>query len=224
MTLGAMTKTVPILMGEDIFFPPADDAKPSGLVAIGGDLSPERLVAAYASGLFPWYSEGEPILWWSPDPRFVLLPKELHISHSMRKFLKKEQYSCTLDKAFPEVITSCAAMPRPGQNGTWIVPEMVQAYTALHHLGLAHSVEVWENGTLVGGLYGVALGRAFFGESMFHTRPNASKVAFVALVTMLREQGFLVLDCQQETPHVKAFGARMLPRAEFLRILHEAME
>ncbi len=219
-----MTKAVPILMGEDIFFPPVDAAKPSGLVAIGGDLSPKRLIAAYGSGLFPWYSEGEPILWWSPDPRFVLLPQELHISRSLRKFLKKETYSCTLNKAFADVISSCATMPRHGQNGTWIVPEMQQAYTTLHSMGLAHSIEVWENGNLVGGLYGVALGRAFFGESMFHTRPQASKVAFVALVTMLQEQGFLVLDCQQETPHVKAFGARMIPRTEFLHILQQALD
>jgi leucyl/phenylalanyl-tRNA--protein transferase len=207
---------------EAILFPPVEKALPSGLLAVGGDLSAERLLAAYRMGIFPWYSEGEPILWWSPNPRFVLFPGELRISRSMRQFLRKGVLRISFDEAFPAVVAACRK-PRPGQEGTWITPEMQAAYGRLHELGYAHSVEAWQGRTLVGGLYGVSLGRAFFGESMFSTLSNASKAALITLVTRLGEWGFDLIDCQVETPHLASLGARPLPRREFGRRLAAAL-
>jgi leucyl/phenylalanyl-tRNA---protein transferase len=199
---------------DEILFPPGDHAMKSGLLAVGGDLSPERLLAAYREGIFPWYAEGEPILWWSPDPRFVLPPDELRVSRSMRQFLKKGLVGITFDQDFREVIAACQK-PRPGQDGTWITEEMQEAYCTLHELGYAHSVEAWQDGALVGGLYGVSLGHNFFGESMFSKQPNASKAALITLIGRLREQGFDLIDCQVETVHLGSLGARPVPRREF---------
>jgi leucyl/phenylalanyl-tRNA--protein transferase len=207
---------------EAIVFPPVEHAAKNGLLAVGGDLSPERLLAAYREGIFPWYGDGDPILWWSPDPRFVLLPDELRISRSMRQFLKKGILRITFDQAFREVIAACRK-PRPGQDGSWITPEIRKAYGVLHDLGFAHSVEVWREGELVGGLYGVSLGRAFFGESMFSAIPNASKTALIALVPRLKERGFDLIDCQVETAHLAGLGARPIPRREFCVLLKESL-
>jgi leucyl/phenylalanyl-tRNA--protein transferase len=193
-----------------------------GLLAVGGDLSPERLLAAYREGIFPWYSEGEPLLWWSPDPRFVLFPRELRISRSMRQFLKKGFLRITFDHAFRSVIAACRK-PRPGQDDTWITQEMQEAYIALHDLGYAHSVEVWQEESLVGGLYGVSLGHAFFGESMFSIRANASKAALITLVSGQQELHFNLIDCQVETPHLGSLGARFIPRREFRAHLKESL-
>jgi leucyl/phenylalanyl-tRNA---protein transferase len=207
---------------KEILFPPGDRAVKSGLLAVGGDLSPGRLLAAYREGIFPWYAEGEPLLWWSPDPRFILLPDELSVSRSMRQFLKKELVTITFDQSFPEVIAACSK-PRPGQDGTWITGEMQAAYRTLHELGYAHSVEVWQDGSLAGGLYGVSLGRTFFGESMFSTAPNASKAALITLVGDLRKIGFDLIDCQVETAHLGSLGARPIPRREFHTRLRESL-
>jgi leucyl/phenylalanyl-tRNA--protein transferase len=207
---------------EAIAFPPVERTAESGLLAVGGDLSPERLLAAYREGIFPWYGDGEPILWWSPDPRFVLFPNELRVSRSMRQFLKKGFVRMTFDQAFREVIAACRR-PRPGQNGTWITTGMREAYAVLHDLGFAHSVEVWQQKKLVGGLYGVSLGRAFFGESMFSAIPNASKAAFITLVPHLKERGFDLIDCQVETAHLAGLGARPIPRCDFCAILKQSL-
>ena len=196
-------------------FPDPELAEPDGLLAVGGDLSPARVVAAYAQGIFPWYSPGSPILWWSPDPRMVLIPGEMHVSRSLRRTLRSGRYQVRADTAFERVIRRCAEKDRPGQDGTWIVPEMVDAYLRLHRRGLAHSVEAWEGGELAGGLYGVSLGAAFFGESMFADRPDASKAAFATLVEWLRAAGFDLVDCQVETEHLRRFGAREISRREF---------
>jgi leucyl/phenylalanyl-tRNA---protein transferase len=207
---------------DQIAFPPVEHAVKSGLLAVGGDLSPERLLAAYREGIFPWYSEGEPLLWWSPDPRFVLFPEELRISRSMRQFLKKGLLRITFDHAFREVIAACRK-PRPGQDCTWITEEMEVAYAALHDLGYAHSVEAWQDGTLVGGLYGVSLGRAFFGESMFSKKANTSKAALITLASCLQELHFDLIDCQVETPHLGSLGAHFIPRREFSALLKESL-
>jgi leucyl/phenylalanyl-tRNA--protein transferase len=207
---------------EAIAFPPVDHAEENGLLAVGGDLSPVRLLAAYREGIFPWYGDGEPILWWSPDPRFVLFPEELRVSRSMKQFLKKGLLRITFDQAFREVITACRR-PRSGQNGTWITTEMRDAYAALHDFGIAHSVEVWQEQELVGGLYGVSLGRAFFGESMFSAIPNASKAALITLVRELRERGFDLIDCQVETAHLSGLGARPIPRRDFCALLKQSL-
>lgn len=207
---------------EAIAFPPVDHAVQSGLLAVGGDLSPERLLAAYRKGIFPWYGDDEPILWWSPDPRFVLFPDELRVSRSMRQFLKKGSVRITFDQAFREVIAACRR-PRPGQDGTWITTEMREAYAVLHDLGLAHSVEVWREQELVGGLYGVSLGRAFFGESMFSAIPNASKAALITLVKNLKNRGFDLIDCQVETAHLTGLGARPIPRRDFSALLKQSL-
>jgi len=204
-------------------FPPPGDAEPDGLLAVGGDLSPERLVAAYAAGIFPWYSDDQPILWWSPDPRLVLRPGWLHLSRSLQRTLRRGTYEVRADTAFAEVVGRCAAARRPGQRGTWIVPDMVEAYRELHRLGLAHSFEAWADGRLVGGLYGVSLGGAFFGESMFADRPDASKVAFASAVAWLADQGIELVDCQVRTEHLARFGAREVPRAAFLAELAAAL-
>lgn len=202
-------------------FPPLDKAltEPNGLLAIGGDLSPARLIDAYRQGIFPWFNENEPILWWSPDPRMVLYPKELTISRSLRKSINKNSYHIRTDSQFAAVMQACAA-PRKNQPGTWIHPEMVAAYTALHEIGLAHSVETWIDDELAGGLYGIAMGKVFFGESMFSRKPDASKIAFVYLVRQLLQWEYVVIDCQVKTAHLASFGAREIPRAEFSQILN----
>ena len=197
-------------------FPPLDEAlvEPNGLLAAGGDLSPERLIKAYRSGIFPWFNEDETILWWSPDPRMVLFPNELKISHSLNKILKKGNYEIRFDSSFNEVIRACAA-PRKGQSGTWIHSDMISAYMMLHEMGLAHSVETWIDDKLMGGLYGVIQGKIFFGESMFSQINNASKIAFVHLVKQLEKWNYNMIDCQMKTTHLASFGAREIPRKEF---------
>ncbi|GKS68152.1 leucyl/phenylalanyl-tRNA--protein transferase [Nitrosomonas sp. PY1] len=190
------------------------------MLAMGGDLTPQRLLEAYRKGIFPWFNEGEPILWWSPDPRMVLFPDELRISRSLSKELKRGNYQIRTDHCFGEVMQACAA-PRGGQAGTWIHPEMIAAYTALHEMKFAHSVETWVDNELVGGLYGIALGQIFFGESMFSRVPNASKIAFVHLVKQLRVWGFGLIDCQVKTNHLASLGAREIPRTVFARYLSE---
>jgi len=209
----------------DLGFPPVDLSTPEGLLAVGGDLRPERLLEAYRHGIFPWYSDEQPILWWSPDPRTVLFPENLHVSRSLKKSLRSGQFSVTLDRCFRDVIRQCAG-PRPQypDGGTWITTEMLEAYTRLHKQGYAHSVETWMDGQLVGGLYGVALGRAFFAESMFTHVSDASKVALVSLVRQLHAWGFRIIDCQQSSPHVLAFGAENIPRHEFLDHLTAALK
>lgn len=206
-------------------FPDAELAldDPDGLLAIGGDLSPERLLQAYRHGIFPWYSEEQPILWWTPNPRAVLFPERLSVSRSLRKALRRGSFRVTLDTAFPEVVTACAA-PRGGDPGTWITPQMDAAYRRLHALGFAHSVESWEGDELVGGLYGVALGRMFFGESMFSRRTDASKVAFVHLVRQLEAWGFPLVDCQVASDHLASLGAEEIPRREFTALLDRYCE
>ena len=199
-------------------FPPAATAlrRPNGLLCAGGDLSPERLLDAYRNGIFPWYSEGDPILWWSPDPRMVLFPEELKVSRTLARTLRRGGYEVRLDTAFPTVIHECG-LPRPGQDGTWITPQMRQAYTRMHALGHAHSVETWIDGTLAGGLYGMALGRAFYGESMFTRVTDASKIALAHLARYLERQGFAVIDCQMKTAHLASLGAREIRRHELLQ-------
>lgn len=206
-------------------FPPVSKAlrSPNGLLCAGADLSPGRIVAAYAQGIFPWFSEGDPILWWSPDPRMVLFPEELKVSRSLRKAVARGAYEVRIDTAFGEVMAACAA-PRAGQGGTWIVPGMVAAYTRLHELGFAHSVESWQDDELVGGLYGVSLGKVFFGESMFARAPDASKVALVHLVDRLRAADYRVIDCQQATAHLASLGAREIPREAFAQLLRESIQ
>ena len=207
----------------DPIFPDPELAEADGLVAVGGDLSPDRLLRAYADGIFPWYSEETPILWWSPDPRMVLLPAELHLPRSLRRTIRSGAFEVRADTAFGAVIRRCAETGRPGQDGTWITPEMIVAYERLHELGFAHSFEAWEGGELAGGLYGVSLGAAFFGESMFSDQPDASKVAFAASVEWLGGRGFELVDCQVDTEHLRRFGAREIRRAEFLARLRNAL-
>lgn len=199
-------------------FPPVESAlkEPNGLLAAGGDLSVPRLVQAYENGIFPWYSDGQPVLWWSPDPRMVLAPGELRIPRSLRKRLARRDYEVRADTAFEDVIRACAA-PRRGQEGTWITEEMITAYNRLHGAGHAHSVETWIGGRLAGGLYGVALGRMFYGESMFTAVPDASKIALAHLARQLDRWGCGLIDCQMATSHLARFGAREIPRAEFMR-------
>lgn len=197
-------------------FPEPAEADPDGLLAIGGDLSPQRLVAAYASGIFPWYGENSPILWWSPDPRLVLYPAKLHIPSSLKRTLNSGRLLFTLDTAFGAVIRACAQAQRPDQDGTWIVPDMMAAYERLHALGHVHSAEAWQDGQLVGGIYGVAIGSIFFGESMFCSKPNASKALFVTLVRWLGKRGCTLIDCQQTTEHLLRFGAQEISRKDFL--------
>ena len=212
-------------LGADDPFPPLAHAltEPNGLLAAGADLSVERLIAAYRRGIFPWYSAGEPILWWSPDPRMVLIPGEFVLHRSLRKRLRRRDYEVRADTAFGAVMRGCAA-PRPGHSGTWITDEMIAAYTALSRRSIAHSVETWIAGELAGGLYGVALGRMFFGESMFTRRADASKIALAHLVRQLVRWGFGMIDCQMATEHLASFGARTLPRARFVARLTELVE
>jgi leucyl/phenylalanyl-tRNA--protein transferase len=206
----------------DLHFPPVHLASPEGLLAIGGDLRAERLLEAYRHGIFPWYSAGQPILWWSPDPRMVLFPERLKVSRSLRKALRAGRFRVALDTRFRAVMQTCAE-PRRGQPGTWITPEMVDAYCRLHELGFAHSVESYVGDELVGGLYGVALGTIFFGESMFARAADASKVAFAQLVYQLQRWGFTLIDCQVSTAHLASLGAEEIRRSEFMRHLAAAL-
>jgi leucyl/phenylalanyl-tRNA--protein transferase len=216
---------VPIFrLVDEPIFPAPDYADPSGLLAVGGDLSSYRLLEAYRLGIFPWYSDDQPILWWSPDPRFLLQLEDFHISRSLRKTLRQGIFRVTIDRAFDEVIAACAAVPRTGQNGTWITSEMQEAYINLHGLGYAHSVETWFEEKLAGGIYGVSLGKAFFGESMFHRKTNASKVALATLVEKLKSWNFHFLDAQMTTEHMMSLGAREVSRRIFLKQLHLALE
>jgi leucyl/phenylalanyl-tRNA---protein transferase len=210
---------IPWLAANDRF-PPVERAlaEPNGLLAAGGDLSLPRLVQAYEHGIFPWFSDGQPILWWSPDPRMILVPSELRISRSLKKRLAKRDYEVRADTAFEDVTRACAA-PRPGQDGTWITEEMIAAYTRLHRAGYAHSIETWIGGELAGGLYGVALGRMYYGESMFTRAADASKIALAHLVRQLGRWGYGMIDCQMTTAHLARFGAREIPRAAFMRKL-----
>lgn len=200
-------------------FPPVEQAlsDPDGLLAAGADLSPERLIDAYSQGIFPWFSEDQPILWWSPDPRCVIFPSEVHISKSLKKHIRQQKPILSFNKAFPEVIRHCARWE--SEDGTWITEEMEEAYYHLHQLGIAHSVEVWQDEELIGGLYGLALGRCFFGESMFSLKSNASKVAFAGLCRQLDEWGYAVIDCQVKNPHLLSLGAKCIDRSDFLSIL-----
>ena len=208
---------------EDWPFPDPREAEEEGLLAFGGDLRPERLLSAYAQGVFPWY-ESNPILWFSPDPRMVLVPRELRISRSLKKTLRQNLYTVSLDTAFERVIRACAEIPRSGQDGTWITPEMIDAYVGLHHMGYAHSTEAWRDGELVGGAYGISLGSVFFGESMFATESDASKVAFVSLVQQLEAWEVGLVDCQMSTPHLASFGATEWTRDMFLDALTRGIE
>jgi len=211
------------LLSDDIVFPPPNLASQEGLLAVGGDLCQDRLLLAYSMGIFPWFSEAEPTMWWSPDPRLVLYPDELQVSRSLQKTIKKAVFQITMDQAFAQVITECAKIRRKRNEGTWIVPDMINAYCQLHISGFAHSVEAWQNDTLVGGLYGVSLGKCFFGESMFTHATNASKTAFVALVNHLKAFSFDLIDCQVTTGHLVSFGAREIPRNLFLEQLKESL-
>ncbi|HEY6002416.1 MAG TPA: leucyl/phenylalanyl-tRNA--protein transferase [Anaeromyxobacter sp.] len=211
-------------LGREIAFPDPARADPDGLLAVGGDLTPERLLAAYSEGIFPWYDERSPILWWSPDPRLVLEPGDLHVSRRLARTVRSGRFRVTSDQAFEQVIRRCSGRARPGQRGTWITEEMIEAYAGLHRLGFAHSFEAWEGDALAGGLYGVSLGAAFFGESMFADRTDTSKVAFVRAVEWLREKGFRLVDCQVRTEHLVSLGAREIPREEFLERLAAALD
>ncbi len=209
-------------LDERLVFPPVEHAE-DGLLAVGGDLSPDRLVLAYSLGIFPWYDEGQPILWHSPDPRMVLLPGELRVSKTLRRTLRQGRFRITADTVFDRVVRSCASAPRSGQKGTWITDEMRVSYLALHRRGLAHSIEAWTDADLVGGLYGVSLGGVFFGESMFSLAADASKVALVTLVEQLRGWDFSFIDCQVRTEHLARFGAVDWPRDQFVEALQAAL-
>ena len=211
-------------LNNSLVFPPVDHAE-EGILAVGGDLSAERLLLAYKSGIFPWYSEEDPLIWWAPDPRFVLLPEEVKVSKSMKQLLRKKQFEVTFDTQFEKVIRACADQKRSGQeeDGTWITAEMFTAYVSLYKSGYAHSVEVWEGTQLVGGLYGVALGSVFFGESMFFKASNASKYGFITLVNYLRINGFTLIDCQIETDHLGSLGAINIPRTQFMQLLKRGL-
>jgi len=206
-------------------FPPVDQAEeePDGLLAVGGDLSPARLLNAYCHGIFPWYSDDQPILWWSPDPRTVLFPDSIKVSKSLRKTMRRRDYRFCFDRDFTQVIGSCAK-PQPGREETWITDEMKEAYIRLHRMGYAHSAEVWEQNRLIGGLYGVAIGRAFFGESMFSLVPDASKIALVHLARTLQQHGFGLIDCQVYTPHLISMGATEISRERFVDLLDHFCE
>jgi leucyl/phenylalanyl-tRNA--protein transferase len=212
------------VLSDELIFPPPEGASPEGVVAIGGDFRPERLLLGYGQGIFPWPTEGFPLLWFSPDPRFVLVPADAHVPRSLRKVIARETYRITTDTSFLEVIEACADMPRPNQSGTWITDELVRGYEELHQLGFAHSVEAWQEDRLVGGLYGVSLGAMFFGESMFAHAPDASKVAFATLLGNLVAWDFALVDCQVYTEHLARFGALRWRRSRFLAALHAALE
>ena len=205
------------LINNETPFPSPDTASEEGIVAFGGSLSPTRLIEAYSQGIFPWYNEGDPILWWCPDPRFVLFPEKLHIGKNMRKLLRKAPYRVTYNRCFTEVMQQCATVPCKDQHGTWIHPELIEAYTTLHRQGIAHSVEVWQDETLVGGLYGLQIGKIFCGESMFSKQPNASQYGFI---TFLQSHSHIALvDCQIHSEYLESLGAEEIPRATFLKLL-----
>jgi leucyl/phenylalanyl-tRNA--protein transferase len=206
------------VLNNELIFPPVHLAEPDGLLAIGGDLSTERLLLAYRSGIFPWY-EGSHILWWCPDPRFVLFPEELKVSKSMQQLMKKKHFTFTVNKAFGQVIANCKTISRRDQDGTWITDEVKAAYTRLHEEGHAHSAEAWLNGELVGGLYGMRMGKVFFGESMFSKMSNASKYAFISYARLLPSEGVCLIDCQVYTEHLESLGARMIPRDDFTALI-----
>lgn len=208
-------------LSNDLVFPDPSLAEEDGLLALDGDLSPERLILAYSNGIFPWFSEDEPILWWSPDPRFIVYPNDVRISHSMKKLLKKNTYRVSFDTCFRDVISSCSNVRK--EEGTWITNEMIEAYCKLHKLGFAHSVETWYGDKLVGGLYGISMGKCFFGESMFSTMDNASKVAFINLSRVLEEKKFVVIDCQVYTTHLESLGAVNISREDFLTLIEEGI-
>lgn len=207
------------LINTKIEFPNVKEASPEGILAVGGDLSPERLLLAYKSGIFPWFNDDEPIFWWAPNPRMVLFPDELIISKSMRNILNRNIFTVTFNQNFKNVISNCQKIKRDGQNGTWITNDMIEAYCKLHELGIAKSVEVWQNEELVGGLYGVDLGHIFCGESMFSKVSNASKVAFIALVNQLKKDNYKLLDCQVYNEHLESLGCREIERDDFMKIL-----
>ena len=207
------------LLTKDLYFPPVELANPEGILAIGGDLSPERLRLAYQSGIFPWFNKGEPIIWWSPDPRMVLFPDELEVSKSMRNILNRNIFRVTFNQCFRGVISNCQKIKRDGQKGTWITNDMIEAYCRLNEIGLAMSVEVWQQEELVGGLYGIDLGHVFCGESMFSKVSNASKVAFISLTRHLKENHYSLLDCQVYNEHLESLGCREIPRSEFIKII-----
>ncbi len=213
------------ILDEAIYFPNVESATKEGILAVGGDLSEERLLLAYKSGIFPWYSDDEPIIWWTPNPRFVLFPTELKVSKSMQQLLNKNAFDVTYNQVFVQVMQACAAAKRNYQTedeqGTWITDDMIEAYYNLHKKGFATSVEVWENDELVGGLYGVQIGKCFFGESMFHTKSNASKYGFISLVKKLQEENFAIIDCQVYTPHLESLGAKHIERKDFISILEK---
>ena len=204
---------------DSVVFPPYSEVGDDGLIAAGGDLSVPRLVAAYHQGIFPWYEENQPILWWSPDPRFILTPSEIHISRSMSKILRQNNFQITTDTAYKKVIKACAKIPRKGSEATWITPDMVNSYIDLFDAGFAHSIEVWEAGKLQGGLYGVSIGKVFFGESMFSFTSNASKIALIILALKLKEWDYGFIDCQVESEHLSNMGAKLIPREKFLTML-----
>ena len=211
-------------LSHQLIFPEPELSREDGLLAVGGDLGIERLILAYRMGIFPWYAQGDPILWWSPDPRLVLYPHALHVSRSLMKTLRQGHFAVTLDQDFSQVIAACAGVPRDKQTGTWITSDMMNAYCRLHSAGLAHSVEVWDQGKLAGGLYGVSLGKCFFGESMFARKNNASKVGLVTLVRLLQKWSFSLIDCQVTTDHLVRLGAREIPRKRFMAELELALQ
>lgn len=218
-------RNFPYLQESDAFtFPPFTRSTPEGIVAVGGNTSPGMLLSAYSQGIFPWYSPGQPILWWSPDPRFLLLPGELHIPERMIREMKKQRFTITMDRDFSGVIRSCAEIERKHEDGTWITDEMISGYTRLHQLGYAHSVEVWDGSFLAGGLYGVSLGGCFFGESMFTRVSNASKIALFSLVEALKNENFIMVDCQVYTKNLDRFGAKDVEREHFYRLLLRGLE
>jgi len=215
----------PFLGKNDRFrFPPPEKAEHKSIIAWGGNLSPGMLLSAYEQGVFPWYCEGEPIVWHSPDPRFVIFPEKLHVSSSMKKILRQGRFTIGFDKDFPGVISACSQVKRPGQDSTWITKDMIAAYTELHRLGLAHSAEAYHEGKLSGGCYGILLGKAFFGESMFSLEPNASKAAFLTLARALFERGVRFIDCQQHTPHMESLGGEDISRVDFIKLLMETLK
>ncbi|MBC7629089.1 leucyl/phenylalanyl-tRNA--protein transferase [Ferruginibacter sp.] len=210
-----------VVLNDKLVFPPVEMATPEGIIAIGGDLGTERLLLAYRSGIFPWYNQDEPIVWWSPDPRFVLFPDKLRVTKSMQSVLNNGSFRFTINRAFSKVLQNCKTITRQGQEGTWITPAIEQAYTKLHELGYAHSAEAWMNGELAGGLYGIRLGNVFFGESMFSKVSNASKFAFINYVHQLQKEKVTLIDCQVYTAHLESLGAKMIERNRFMVLLAE---
>lgn len=219
-----MDREFPYLTENERFdFPPPEKSPHRSIIAWGGNLSPGMLLSAYEQGIFPWFNESEPILWHSPDPRFVLFPEKLHISESMKKVFRRGEYTIAFDRDFPSVIRACSEIDRPGQDGTWITPGVIAAYTELHRLGWAHSAEAWADGGLAGGCYGIRLGDVFFGESMFARRSNASKAAFLTMAGLLFDDGVRFIDCQVHTDHLESLGGEEISRAAFLRLLHKTL-